>query len=166
MENSPIDLPFFYTSSCADETIALGKRLALSLEKGSIVSLDGTLGAGKTCFAKGIARGLGINDEVTSPTYTIVSQYDGFLSGGEQIPVYHIDVYRLTGSDDFSAIGGEELVFGKGVSIIEWGGRIPDFIPAYAIKVNIEIKTDSSPEAGARFIHIYREEPPKEGGCK
>jgi tRNA threonylcarbamoyladenosine biosynthesis protein TsaE len=116
-----------------EETIAAGKRLAEFLKPGSVVALRGTLGAGKTCFTKGIARFLGIEEEVTSPTYTIVSEYGG------KIPLYHIDAYRLNGDDDFIALGGEEIIGGKGVSVIEWSERIPESIPPEAVIVEFEI---------------------------
>ena len=131
----------------------MGKILAGFLDKGSIVALKGTLGAGKTCFAKGIASGLGINENVTSPSYSIISEYKGTLKGEVPVTVYHIDAFRLDGNDDFSAIGGEEIVFGNGISIIEWSERIPDFIPSLAIKVEIEIKEDDK-----RIIRIYRDD--------
>lgn len=146
-----IDLPFFFTSSSAEDTLSLGKCLAELLEKRSIVALRGPLGAGKTCFAKGIAKGLGIEEEVTSPSYTIVSEYEGTITGAGPVQVYHIDAYRLRGNDDFSAIGGEDIVFGNGVSVIEWSERIPAFIPPEALRVDIEIT-----ENGKRLIHIYR----------
>ena len=114
------------------------------------MALTGPLGAGKTCFAKGIASGLGISENVTSPTYTIISEYEGTLRGKESIPFYHIDAYRLRGNDDFSTIGGEEIVFGKGISVIEWSEHIPDFIPAYAIEVDIEIENGNK-----RIIRTY-----------
>jgi tRNA threonylcarbamoyladenosine biosynthesis protein TsaE len=82
-------------SASPEETRAAGERLAPHLPKGAVVALRGGLGAGKTCFAKGIARGLGITEEITSPTYTIISEYEG--------PFYHIDAYRLAGDDDFAA---------------------------------------------------------------
>jgi tRNA threonylcarbamoyladenosine biosynthesis protein TsaE len=88
------------------------------LEPGSIVTLKGTLGAGKTVLASGIARALGITGQITSPTYTIINEY------GEKTPLYHIDAYRLTGDDDFRLAGGEELLYGKGVCIIEWPERL------------------------------------------
>ena len=147
MENFPIDFPAVFTCFSAEETFALGERLAPLLEKGSIVALKGPLGSGKTCFAKGIARGLGIYEELSSPTYTIVSEYAGAFT------VYHIDAYRLRGNDDFSAIGGEEIVFGNGISLIEWSERIPAFIPAGAFRVDIELKEDNE-----RLIRIYKEQ--------
>ncbi|MDR2247308.1 MAG: tRNA (adenosine(37)-N6)-threonylcarbamoyltransferase complex ATPase subunit type 1 TsaE [Treponema sp.] len=122
-----------FISASPEETGAAGEWLAESLKPGSVVALRGTLGAGKTCFTKGIARFLGIEDEVTSPTYTIVSEYAG------KIPLYHIDAYRLTGDDDFIAVGGEEIIGGNGVSVIEWSERIPESIPPEAVIVKIEI---------------------------
>jgi len=110
------------------------------------------LGAGKTHLTKGIAAALGIGEEITSPTYTIVCEYSAVVSG-EEIPVYHIDAYRLTGNDDFSAIGGEELVFGSGISIIEWSERVSDFIPPDALRVDFELMENND-----RSIHVYRGE--------
>ena len=121
------------------------------------MALNGPLGAGKTCFAKGIAKGLGIAEEITSPSYTIINEYEGYChekEGGEKrvnAPVYHIDAYRLDGNDDFTNLGGEDIVFGNGVSIIEWSERIPAFIPAGAFKVDIKINDDSK-----RLIVIYQ----------
>lgn len=143
-------LPVLFTSASPGDTFDLGKCTAPLLGEGSIVALRGPLGAGKTCFVKGIAEGLGIKEEVTSPTYTIVSEY-GTLTGEKPLVLYHIDAYRLRGDDDFTAIGGEDIVFGKGISVIEWSERIPGFIPPGALMIDIEIKED-----GKRLIHIYR----------
>jgi tRNA threonylcarbamoyladenosine biosynthesis protein TsaE len=98
-----------------------------------------------------LAKGLGVTDEVTSPTYTIVSEYMAVISG-EKIPVFHIDAYRLRGNDDFSAIGGEELVFSEGISIVEWCERISGFIPPSALRVNIELIGDNE-----RRVHVYKD---------
>lgn len=98
--------------------------------------MRGPMGAGKTYFTKGIAAGLGVKEEVTSPTYTIVHEYAG------EKPVYHIDAYRLQGDDDFAAVGGEDFLYGDGVAIIEWSERIPDSIPHNAIVVEIRILED------------------------
>ena len=150
-ENSHFDLPAAFISLSGEETFALGKRLSPMLGKGDVVALSGPLGAGKTCFAKGIAGGLGIGDEITSPSYAIVSEYE-CLIGSEKIPVYHIDAYRLEGNDDFSAIGGEEIVFGNGISIVEWSDRIPDFIPPEAYRVDIDMIEDNK-----RSVKIARQ---------
>jgi len=156
-ECSPIEIPAFITSSSEEETFTLGKRLSALLEKGSIVALTGRLGAGKTCFVKGIAIGLGISDTVTSPSYTIVSEYEGFLTRTagnkirESVLVYHIDAYRLGGNSDFSTIGGEDIIYGDGISLIEWSERIEEFIPEYALRVSIEIEPGNT-----RKISIFR----------
>ena len=122
-----------FVSSSPEETVALGERIAPLLPPGSVIALRGTLGAGKTCFAKGIARGLGIPEEVTSPTYTIIAEYAGTL------PLYHIDAYRLQGDEDFEALGGAEFLSGDGISLIEWSERIPASIPAGALVVEIAL---------------------------
>jgi tRNA threonylcarbamoyladenosine biosynthesis protein TsaE len=145
-ENSPINV----LSRTPEETLALGERLAGFLAPGSVVALKGPLGAGKTCLAKGIARGLGIEEEITSPTYPIVSEYPG------PCPLYHIDAYRLSGDDDFTALGGEELIYGEGISVVEWCDRIPASIPPGALFVDIEIEGES-----ARNIRITGPLPPE-----
>jgi tRNA threonylcarbamoyladenosine biosynthesis protein TsaE len=118
----------------------VGVRLAAVLKEGSVVALRGKLGAGKTCLAGGIARGLGVEEAVTSPTYTIVSEYRG------RLPFYHIDAYRLGGDDDFSALGGEEYLYGRGVSVVEWSEKIPGALPGDTIFVEISIGDDGKRE--------------------
>ena len=147
-----LDLPAFVICSTVDDTVSLGKTLAGLLKRGGVVALKGPLGAGKTYFAKGIAMALGVKDAVTSPSYTIVSEYDGFLRGNS-IKIFHIDAYRLAGNDDFSAIGGEEMIFGDGISIIEWCERVPEFINKGALRVDIQIMDDEK-----RHFHIYLED--------
>ena len=153
MENSRINseitrFPASFTSTSAEETFALGERFAATLGKGSIVALKGPLGAGKTCFVQGVAWGLGVVEPITSPTYTIVSEYTAPTASPTSL--YHIDAYRLRGGDDFSAIGGEEILFSDGISLIEWSERIEDFIPAGALVIEIEILKD-----GKRLISIH-----------
>ncbi|MDR1287034.1 MAG: tRNA (adenosine(37)-N6)-threonylcarbamoyltransferase complex ATPase subunit type 1 TsaE [Treponema sp.] len=121
-------------SRSPEETMALGERIAASLGPGSVVALRGGLGAGKTCLARGIARGLKVRSEVTSPTYTIICEHEGTL------PFYHIDAYRLEGDDDFENTGAGELLFGEGVSVVEWSERVPCSIPPGAFAVDIEIR--------------------------
>jgi len=122
-----------FDSASPEETRAIGKRIARLLREGSVVALRGGLGAGKTCLTKGIAEALGVAEEITSPTYTIVSEYQGTL------PFYHIDAYRLRGDDDFSALGGDEILYGNGVSVIEWSEKLPQSLPDHAIIVEIDI---------------------------
>jgi len=120
------------------ETMAFGERIARGLKPGSVVALSGGLGAGKTCLAKGIAKGLGITDTLTSPTYTIVCEYVASL-GGKAVPMYHIDAYRLGGDEDFESTGAGEFIGGGGIAIVEWSERIPGSIPEDAITVKIDI---------------------------
>jgi tRNA threonylcarbamoyladenosine biosynthesis protein TsaE len=138
----PEDFPAEIFSASPEETISLGERIAPYLNRGSVVALRGGLGSGKTCLVKGIARGLGIRETVTSPTYTIVSEYAG------RLPLYHIDAYRLEGDGDFGDLGGEELLYGDGISVIEWSERLPRSIPPRAITVEI------TPAGSGRRIRI------------
>jgi len=129
-------------SGSPKETFALGKRIAALLTPGSVVALNGVLGSGKTCLAKGIACGLGISENVTSPTYTIISEYQG----GKKTPatLYHIDAYRLNSDRDFEDIGGPEIIASTGISVIEWSERIFKSLPDDAITISLEITETSS----------------------
>jgi tRNA threonylcarbamoyladenosine biosynthesis protein TsaE len=128
---------FSVVSSSPEETIDAGERIATLLHKGSVVALRGGLGAGKTWLTKGIARGLGVTEEVTSPTYTIISEYEG------RLPLYHIDAYRLRGDDDFAAIGADDVVYGNGVTVIEWSERVAQSLPADALVIEVSILEDA-----------------------
>jgi tRNA threonylcarbamoyladenosine biosynthesis protein TsaE len=144
--------PTEHNSASPEETEILGEHLARRLKPGSVIALRGGLGAGKTCLAKGIARGLGITENVTSPTYTIISEYTG-ETDGKAIPLYHIDAYRLSGDEDFENTGAEELIArGPGIAIIEWSERIPRSIPHDAIIIEIDITGPQS-----RIIRIHNE---------
>ncbi|MCR4822790.1 MAG: tRNA (adenosine(37)-N6)-threonylcarbamoyltransferase complex ATPase subunit type 1 TsaE [Treponema sp.] len=121
----------FHTNS-AEETIQLGKKIGSLLEKGDIIALQGTLAAGKTTITKGIASALGVKDEITSPTFCLISEYEG------KIPLYHMDVYRLEGGDDFINLGVEDLIYGDGVSLIEWSEKVMDELPKKTIILRLE----------------------------
>lgn len=112
------------------ETINLGKKIGAKLEKGMIIILSGDLGSGKTKFTEGILTYFGLQNEISSPTFTIVNEYNT-----PNLIIYHFDVYRLTDLDDFLAIGGEEY-FEKGACIIEWGEMIEEILPKDYIKIN------------------------------
>jgi tRNA threonylcarbamoyladenosine biosynthesis protein TsaE len=127
-------------SDSPDETIALGKKIAGFLCAGSVAAITGNLGSGKTCLAKGIALGLGITENITSPTYTIINEYKRDRSPA----LYHIDAYRLNCDKDFEDIGGIDIIHSGGISIIEWSERIPHSIPDNSISINLEIKGDFS----------------------
>jgi tRNA threonylcarbamoyladenosine biosynthesis protein TsaE len=113
--------------------------LAGYLEPGSVIALSGGLGAGKTCLVKGIARALGIGENITSPTYTIINEYRR-----DSCPLYHIDAYRLNGDEDFSSTGAGGCFSEGGITIIEWSDRIPGSIPVDAIRIEIEISGPQS----------------------
>ena len=113
-------------TASADETRAVAAALAAHLEAGDVVVLVGDLGAGKTTFAQGIARGLGVEGPVTSPTFTLVQQYAG------RLPVAHVDVYRLDRIQELHDLGFEELIDGPGVTIIEWGDTVRQVLPPSA----------------------------------
>ena len=122
-----------YTSNSPQETFALGKRLGEQAKPGEVYCLDGDLGVGKTIFTQGFAAGLGIDEPVNSPTFTIVQQYD---SG--RIPLYHFDVYRIGDISEMDEIGYEDCFYGDGVSLIEWPTRIREILPAQVTWVEIE----------------------------
>ena len=121
-----------FRTDSAEQTIELGTRIGEKLRPGDILAMRGTLGAGKTTFTKGLARGLGITDEVTSPTFTLISEYQG------RLPLYHMDTYRLEGPDDFLDLGVEELLNGQGVCVIEWSEKIQEIMPADHIVITLE----------------------------
>ena len=130
-------------SNSAEETFAIGQKIAGGLASGSVVAIQGTLGGGKTQLAKGIAFGLGITENLTSPTYTIVNEYS-LQRTNEDVVFYHIDVYRLEGQKDFEDIGGDEILNSNGICVIEWSERILNLLPPDCINVSIEITGDTS----------------------
>ena len=115
------------------DTFDLGKRLGENAKAGDVVCLDGDLGVGKTIFTQGFAKGLGIEEPVNSPTFTIVQQYD---SG--RLPLYHFDVYRIGDISEMDEVGYEDCFYGEGVSLIEWSGLICEILPEKVISVKIE----------------------------
>lgn len=117
-------------SNSEKDTIELGKKIAEKLKKGMVIVLTGDLGSGKTKLTEGILTYFGLEDEISSPTFTIVNEYNT-----PQLNIYHFDVYRLADIDEFYAIGGEEY-FEKGASIIEWGEMIEGALPQNYIKIN------------------------------
>jgi tRNA threonylcarbamoyladenosine biosynthesis protein TsaE len=117
---------FELISRSPEETIRLGKILGEGLKAGDVVALTGELGSGKTVLTQGIAQGLGVPQGyvVASPTFTLINEYPG-----KGTHLYHLDVYRLTGSSDLAEVGYEEYLLGSGVTVIEWAEKILDVIP-------------------------------------
>ena len=123
-------------SNSEQETIELGKKIASNLKKGDIIVLSGELGSGKTKFTEGVLTYFDLQKEISSPTFTIVNEYNT-----PKLNLYHFDVYRLNDIDEFIAIGGEEY-FEKGVCIIEWGEMIEEILPKNYIKINFSRNLD------------------------
>lgn len=128
----------FLTKS-SEQTIELGRKIGKLLKPGDVIAMSGTLAAGKTTITKGIAESLGVKDNVTSPTFCLISEYEG-----EKMPLYHMDVYRLDGEEDFLNLGVDELLYGNGVCIIEWSEKVKNALPKKTIYMNITPNQDSS----------------------
>ena len=136
-----------YLSHSEAETEALGRRLAAVLPPGAVVAYQGGLGMGKTAFTRGLARGLGYEGRVTSPTFTIVNEYEG--EGG--VPLFHFDLYRLEGAEDLFDIGWEDYLDRGGVCAVEWSERVEEALPPDAVTVTI---ARSPREEGWRSITV------------
>ena len=130
-----------------DETYELGRKYAAKAYPGEVIALDGDLGCGKTVFAKGFADGLGVKEPVTSPTFTILRQYDE-----GRLPLYHFDVYRIESSDEMFETGFDEYITGDGVCLIEWAENVRDILPDDTIWIKIKKNEDDSFES--RLIEI------------
>lgn len=135
-------------SNSAEETIKLGTIIGKKLKAGNIVALRGNLAAGKTTITKGIAISLGIRDEITSPTYTLISEYEG------KIPLYHMDMYRIDGIEEFEMLGVDEYLFGSGISIIEWSERIEEYLPEDHIVIDIQRQDDGTRNITIKGLEI------------
>ncbi len=122
---------FIYTTNSPEDTIQFGNKIGNILKPGMILLLYGDLGAGKTCLASGILKSLGVNEYVTSPTFTLVNEYEGRLS------VAHFDLYRLNEPEELYDIGFEEYLYGERVVLIEWPERGGEMIPSTYLKVEI-----------------------------
>jgi tRNA threonylcarbamoyladenosine biosynthesis protein TsaE len=118
-------------SRSAEETQALGERLGSRLGRGDVVACVGALGAGKTCFLQGLARGLGVTADVTSPTFVLVNQYTG------RVPVFHVDAYRTGSLTELVDLGLEEMLHGEGVTIVEWADKLLPLLPHRTVTVTI-----------------------------
>ncbi len=121
-----------YISHCEAETEDLGRRLAAALGPGAVVAYRGDLGMGKTAFTRGLALGLGYEGRVTSPTFTIVNEYEG-----TGLPLFHFDMYRLEGAEDLFDIGWEDYLDRGGVCAVEWSERVEEALPEDAVTVAI-----------------------------
>ena len=121
-----------YTTNGALETEELGFRLGQALRPGTVIAYTGDLGAGKTAFTRGLARGLNIPERVTSPTFTIVNEYEG-----GRLPLFHFDMYRLGSSDELFDIGWEDYLARNGVCAVEWSENVEDVLEDDTIRIDI-----------------------------
>jgi tRNA threonylcarbamoyladenosine biosynthesis protein TsaE len=122
-----------FTSNSPEETEAIAREFAAGLTSNDIVALEGELGAGKTCFTRGLVVGLGSKASVTSPTFTLLHEYPG-----GRLPVYHFDFFRLGSESEATALALDDYFFSDGVCIVEWPNRFPGLIPDTAKRVKIE----------------------------
>lgn len=120
-------------SHSEEETRQVGYRLGKQCTKGTVISLRGSLGAGKTVLAKGIAQALEIAEPIVSPTFTLIQEYEGTL------PLIHMDLYRISNTEEFDMIGGEEFLYQQGVTLIEWSEKIAEVLPDTTLFVDIRI---------------------------
>lgn len=136
------------------ETEKLGETLGRVVSAGGVIVLDGDLGAGKTTFVRGLARGMGLPERtVSSPTFTLIHEYDG------DVPLYHFDAYRLDDGQQFAELGADEYLYGEGVCAIEWGGNVRDELPEDRLEL---VLTAESPRNGAE---LGRAGQPRTYGC-
>ena len=130
-----------------EETWGLAAELADGLGPGTVIALHGDLGAGKTCFIQGYAAALGIDEPITSPTYTLIGEYEG------RLPLHHIDLYRLSGPEEALGLGLEEYFDANAITAIEWAERAEGLLPPDLLHIRIEADT----ETGTREFRIFRE---------
>lgn len=138
-----------YTTNSAEETFRIGFEAGQHALPGDVVTLVGDLGVGKTVFTKGFAAGLGIEEEVNSPTFTILQTYEA-----GRIPLYHFDVYRIGDPEEMFEVGWEDYVFGDGVCLIEWADLIGDLIEEIPAQKRTEITIEKEPEKGFDYRKI------------
>lgn len=134
-----------YETFSRNDTFELGRKIGSGVKPGDIICLDGNLGVGKTVFAQGVAAGLTIDEDICSPTFTLIQEY---TTG--RIPLYHFDVYRISGPWDMEDIGYEDYFYGEGVCLVEWGSMIKELFPPHTVFITIE----KNPEKGFDYRKI------------
>ncbi len=131
------------------ETEVFGEKMGRAAKPGQVYCLSGDLGVGKTVFTKGFAKGLDITEHVTSPTFTIINEYEG------RLPLYHFDVYRISCEEEMEDTGYEDYFYGEGVCLVEWAELVKDLIPADAIWITVE--KDYTKDEDYRCITLRQE---------
>ncbi|WP_374721773.1 tRNA (adenosine(37)-N6)-threonylcarbamoyltransferase complex ATPase subunit type 1 TsaE [Peribacillus tepidiphilus] len=145
---------YVFISNSPDITFSLAEKMGMVIEPGSVITLEGDLGAGKTTFTKGLAKGLGITKNVNSPTFTIIKEYQGRLS------LYHMDVYRL--DDESEDMGFEEYFEGEGVTVVEWAHLIEEQLPKERLAIHLYRLSDVERKivfhpVGERYVSLCKE---------
>ena len=138
-------MPVIRTASSV-ETEAAGICLGKLLGQGDIICLNGDLGAGKTCFARGVARGLDIDEHITSPTFTLINEYQGL------VPFYHFDVYRLAGPEDMEDLGFEDYSYGSGVTLIEWAALVEEVLRSERLDIWLSVDEEQMERREIRLV--------------
>ncbi len=138
------------STNSAEETEQFGHKLARQLKPGDVLAFFGDLGSGKTTLIKGICRGLEIEENITSPTFTLINEYSG------RFPVYHFDFYRIVSSQEVWELGCDEYFYGDGISLIEWADKIPDLLPEKRTEIHLTNRFEQGLQ-NSREIKIIRE---------
>ena len=139
-------------SNSEEQTIELGKEFAQRLQLGDVVTLYGDLGAGKTEFVKGICEFFNVNDIVSSPTYTIMNQYDGEMEDGDPVKIYHVDLFRIKSREEFEEIGFDDCMYAHdSIKLVEWAEKATHQLPASRYSV---VFTQNDEEENRRSIEI------------
>jgi len=139
-----------YNSYSPEDTFNIAKEIGMKAKAGDVFCLNGYLGVGKTLFSQGFAKGLGIEESVNSPTFTIVQEYDD-----GRLPLYHFDVYRIDDPEEMEEVGFSDMVYGEGVCLIEWANLIEDILPESYTTITIEKQLDKGFDY--RLIRIEKE---------
>ena len=137
-----------FVCGSVEDTLELGKRIGNAVRPGTLISLRGSLGAGKTVLTKGIALALGIGESIVSPTFTLVQEYDG------RMPLHHLDLYRISGCEESEMMGGEEMLYADGVTVIEWSEKIGEMLPDSTVFIEITILPDQSRQVEIKGLEI------------
>jgi tRNA threonylcarbamoyladenosine biosynthesis protein TsaE len=137
-----------FISLSREQTLSFAESMAAGASAGDIFCLTGELGAGKTVFAKGFGKGLGVRAEITSPTFTILNVYEEVC---QRLPFYHFDVYRIRQPEEMDDTGYEDYFYGGGVCLIEWAALIQDILPAAVVWINME-QDPAQPEGYRRMV--------------
>ncbi len=128
-------------TSLPEETISFAENFAKELKPNTVIALTGQLGAGKTTFTKGIAQALGVKEPITSPTFTLIQEYEG-----EQMPMFHMDLYRLESVEEFEMLGAEDYFFRNGITLIEWSEKAEEILPTNTIYIHFELNSQGNRE--------------------